>query len=137
MRFRDATTGMDHTHIVPFWRRMVAVTTSPGIVLLSMLTLQASLAAQCPNQGSVPVAASWQASPLALGCAADPGWPQWHLYTPAHRAPAPHMGFRPGDVTSRPRLLVAWRCTGYLFVPVVPWRITTMGFVLDRPETPC
>jgi hypothetical protein len=122
---------MDHTFIVPLPRRH-------GVrfaLLLAILLLP--LAAQCPNQGSTPVAANWQASPIALGCTAAANWPQWHLFTPAHDAPAPHLGFWPGNARSLPRVLVAWRCTGYLLVPVAPWRVTTMGFVLDRPESPC
>ncbi|MFY9345842.1 MAG: hypothetical protein WAT39_25345 [Planctomycetota bacterium] len=91
----------------------------------------------CWGQGSVPVAASIEPGPLLLGCAASPGWPQWHLFTPAHRAPAPHPGFNPGDATARSRLLVAYRCTGFLLVPVVPVRITVMGYVLDRDEIAC
>ena len=96
------------------------------------------LAAQpCPDQGSQPVAATISPSPLALGCAAAPTWPQWHLLTPAHRAPVPHAGFRPGTASALPRLLVTWRCTGFLLVPVVPVRLAVSGYVIDRPEHLC
>ena len=105
--------------------------------LLSSLLVAIAPAQICSHQGSVPVAASWQASPWPLGCAAAPGWPTWHTFTPAHRAPAPHAGFNPGDAHARPRLLVAWRCTGFLLVPVVPIAVQTMGYVIDRPEHPC
>ncbi len=105
------------------------------LAVAAACTFEATLAplpAQtCWGQGSVPVAASIEPSPLLLGC------PQWHLFTPAHRAPAAHPGFNPGDATARPRLLIAYRCTGFLLVPVVPVRITVMGYVLDRDESAC
>ena len=93
--------------------------------------------ATCPDLGSVPVAASWTASPVPLGCSGAPSWPAWHLFTPPHRAPAPHAGFSPGNATALPRLLVEYRCTGFLLVPVVPQRVRTMGYVIDRAEHAC
>jgi hypothetical protein len=85
----------------------------------------------------MPVAAAVQAGPPLAGCAAAAGWPAFHLLTPAHRAPAPHTGFAPGDARELPRLLVAYRCTGFLLVPIVPIRVRTMGYVIDQPEHPC
>jgi hypothetical protein len=96
------------------------------------------LAAQsCSNQGSTPVAALLEAGPVALGCAGAPTWPCWHLFTPRHRAPAPHAGFDPGNAVALPRILVSWHCTGWLLVPVLPAGVTTMGYVVDRPEYAC
>lgn len=91
----------------------------------------------CFDFGSVPVAASWQASPSSLGCGTLPNWPQWHLFTPAHRAPAPHVGFAPRDARELPRILVHYRCTGLLLIPVVVDRVRYMGYVIDQPEVPC
>jgi len=91
----------------------------------------------CANAGSLPRAASVEAGPFALGCAGAPQWPCWHLLTPAHREPAPHVGFRPGNASAWPRVLVSYQCTGWLLVPVVPTGIATMGYVLDRGEQAC
>ncbi|MFO1076894.1 MAG: hypothetical protein U1E73_04110 [Planctomycetota bacterium] len=106
----------------------------------------------CFDFGSIPVAASWQASPIPLGCALLPNWPQpnwpqpnwpqqqwpqWHLFTPPHRAPATHAGFAPGDARELPRLLIHYRCTGLLLLPVVVDRVRYMGYVIDQPEVPC
>lgn len=91
----------------------------------------------CANQGSRPTPALWERGPIALGCAGAPDWPIWHLFTPAHRAPALRPGFDPGPAQAIPRLLIAWQCTGWLLLPVVPTTITTMGYVIDRPETAC
>ena len=116
--------GMDHRIIFP-------------TVLCLSTALAPARAQSCPDQGSVPTPARIDPSPLPLACATAPGWPQWHLFTPYHREPVPHPGFTPGDATAQPRILVAWKCTGWLLVPVVPWRVTTMGYVLDRSEAPC
>ncbi|MEO6597653.1 MAG: hypothetical protein ABIP94_23155 [Planctomycetota bacterium] len=91
----------------------------------------------CYHFGSTPMAATWEASPGLLDCAAAPSWPQWHLFTPAHRAPGPHQGFNPGNAQARPRVLIAYRCTGFLLVPVVPVHIRWMGYVIDQPEIAC
>jgi hypothetical protein len=91
----------------------------------------------CSHLGSVPVAASWTASPVPLGCSGAPSWPAWHLFTPPHRAPVPHVGFDPGNAIALPRLLIEYRCTGFLLLPVVPARVRTMGYVIDRPEYAC
>lgn len=110
------------------------------LVRLAATTAVAALclpAQACSHQGSVPVPASWQAGPAPLGCNAAPQWPTWHTFTPAHRAPSPHAGHQPGNATALPRLLIAYRCTGWLLVPVVPVAITTMGYVIDRPEFAC
>ena len=112
----------------------------PVLRLVSFLPLLAPLlAAQawCPDFGSTPVAASVTASPLPLRCPVAADWPQWHLLTPGHRAPAPHPGFTPGDARALPRLLVRYRCTGWLLVPVVPAGVAFSGYVIDQPERPC
>lgn len=106
--------------------------------LLAVALSTSPLSAQtCFHFGSVPVAASVQPGPLLPGCPAAAGWPAWHLWTPPHRAPAPHVGFAPGDARELPRVLVAYRCTGFLLVPVVPVSVRTMGYVIDQPESPC
>ncbi len=105
----------------------------------ALLFFAPALTAQsvCHHLGSVPVPASWTAGPVPLGCSGAPAWPAWHLFTPAHRAPAPHPGFNPGNATARPRLLVSYRCTGLLLLPVVPVHVRTMGYVIDRSESAC
>lgn len=120
-----------------------------ALVAAGILAFAASARAQttCFDFGSVPVAASWQASPQSLGCGALPswpqsgwpqsGWPQWHLFTPPHRAPAPHVGFAPLDARELPRILIHYRCTGFLLIPVVVDRVRYMGYVIDQPEVPC
>ena len=107
--------------------------------LLSLAVAATQLPAQttCFDRGSVPVAATIEPSPFVLGCSAAPSWPTWHLLTPGHRAPAPHPGFAPGDARGLPRLLVSYRCTGWLLVPVLPDRVRSMGYVIDQPEHPC
>ena len=93
--------------------------------------------APCFHFGSHFVPAAVVAAPMTLGCAGAPDWPAWHLLVPSHHEPGPHQGFAPGNATARPCLLVAWRCTGLLLLPVLPWRVTTNGYVIDQPETPC
>lgn len=111
---------------------------SPLVRALAVLALGAAASAQaCPDFGSQPVAATIEAAPTSLGCAGAPGWPSWHLLTPAHREPMPHAGFTPGQAREMPRVLVAYACTGWLFVPVLPVQVVTMGYVIDQPETPC
>lgn len=115
---------------------------APGFVAAAGAAAFAFSAARLPaqtcyGQGSIPVAAAVEPSPIALGCQGAPNWPQWHLFTPAHRAPVPHAGFNPGDASARPRILVAYRCTSFLLLPIVPVQVTTMGYVLDRPEFAC
>jgi len=51
--------------------------------------------------------------------------------------PCTHVGFNPGDARELPRVIVIYRCTGFLFVPVVVSRVRSMGFVIDQPEYPC
>ena len=106
---------------------------------LAALALAAGGEAQslCYHLGSVPTAAQWQRSPTLLSCPNAPNWPEWHLFTPAHRAPAPRTGFNPGNAQALPRVIVTWRCTGLLFVPVVVDRVRTMGYVVDQPEIAC
>jgi hypothetical protein len=106
-------------------------------LLLFALFAPTAVAQSCSGQGSQPVAASCTPGPIALGCAAAPQWPIWHLFTPAHRMPVARPGFGPGPAQALPRVLVAWRCTGWLFVPVVPSSVRTMGYVVDRPEVAC
>lgn len=98
----------------------------------------AGLPAQpCPNFGSLATPAHWTASPVSLGCAGAPEWPQWHLFTPWHRAPHAHSGFTPGDAHALPVLLISYHCTGLLFVPVLPNHVRPMGYVIDQPEYAC
>lgn len=108
-------------------------------LLLGLVLLAARATAQttCYHFGSHPVAASIEASPTVLGCATAPNWPHWHLFTPGHREPGPHRGFNPGQAHALPRILVAYRCTGFLLLPVVPAHVRTMGYVVDQPEYAC
>jgi hypothetical protein len=105
----------------------------------SALAVATALPAQttCFDFGSHPQPALLEVAPFALGCAAAPTWPSWHLWTPAHREPGPHVGFAPGNAVELPRWLVHWRCTGWLLLPVVPDRIRSLGYVIDQPEQPC
>ena len=106
-------------------------------LLLAATPRPACLRAQCFHFGSTPIAATWEAGPIPLGCNGAPTWPSWHLFTPAHRAPSPHAGFNPGSATPRPRVIVLYRCTGFLLLPVVPVHVRTMGYVIDQPEIAC
>lgn len=111
--------------------RFVRATVAAAVLVLP-------LAAQwCPGVGSQPVASCFEAGPVALGCPGAANWPCWHLFTPAHREPAPHAGFTPGNAVALPRVLVAYHCTGWLLVAVLPSHVTTMGYVIDRPEFAC
>jgi hypothetical protein len=114
----------------------VASTLLQGLVLCSLGT---NLTAQSPcyGFGSIPTAATWQAGPSLQSCPFAPDWPTWRLFTPGHREPAPHPGFNPGNAWSLPRVIVTYRCTGFLLVPIVPDHIRTMGYVIDQPEVPC
>ena len=114
-------------------------TTAVFALLLATAVLATAAPAQtgCYNFGSTPVAARWEASAVPLGCSLAPTWPQWHLFTPGHRAPGPHLGYNPGNAHRLPRILVTYRCTGFLFVPVVIHRVRLMGFVVDQPEIEC
>lgn len=104
---------------------------------LFLLLATALPAQQCFDFGSQPVPQQWQASPFLLGCPAAPTWPMWHLLTPAHDAPTPHPGFAPGDAHARPRLLIHYRCTGWLLLPVLPRSVRRSGYVIHQPEYPC
>jgi hypothetical protein len=105
---------------------------------LFLLLATALPAQQCSDFGSQPVPQQFESSPFLLGCPAAPTWPMWHLLTPAHDAPAPHVGFSPGDADARPRLLVDVALHGLvLLLPVLPSACTTNGYVIDQPETPC
>jgi hypothetical protein len=108
-----------------------------GLAPFAFLLPFASAQGGCPGFGSLPMPATITASPVPLGCTAAPNAPQWHLLTPGHRQPAPHAGFTPGNAHALPQLLVRYRCTGLLLVPVLPIGIRTMGYVLDQPEYPC
>ncbi len=110
-------------------------------LLFFLLLLGTASRAQigCYNFGSTPVAAGWEASAVPLGCPLAPQsqWPQWHLFTPGHRKPTPHIGYDPGDARELPRVLITYRCTGFLFVPVVIDRVRFLGYVVDQPEYEC
>ena len=112
---------------------------SSSFLLVALLAVPACLCAQtsCSNLGCTPVAPTIEAAPILLGCSGAPDWPCWHLFTPAHRAPAPHAGFDPGNATPRPRVIVVYQCTGFLLLPVVPVQVHTMGYVIDQPEIAC
>jgi hypothetical protein len=114
----------------------------PSLRTLTLTLATALLAAPprtqaCPNFGSMPVAASVTPSLLQLGCPLAANWPQWHLLTPGHRMPGPHIGYAPGDARPLPCVLVTWRCTNLLFVPVTVDRVRFMGYVVDQPEHGC
>jgi len=120
--------------------RIVALPMAVPLLIVGIAAcLGSGLHAQpaCFHFGSHFVPAAVVAAPMTLGCAGAPDWPAWHLLVPAHHEPGPHQGFAPGNATARPCLLVAWRCTGFLLLPVLPWRVTTNGYVIDQPETPC
>ncbi len=108
-----------------------------GLVSFVLLLPFASAQAGCPGFGSLPMPATITASPVPLGCATAPTAPQWYLLTPRHRAPAPHPGFTPGNAHALPQVIVTYRCTGLLLVPVVPVGIRTLGYVIDQPEYAC
>ena len=112
------------------------------LLALNLLTRSGRAQPGCYDFGSTPVAATWEASYVPLGCTYLPhwphsSWPQWHLYTPAHRRPGPHVGYNPGDARQLPRVLVTYRCTGFLFVPVMIDRVRFLGYVVDQPEYKC
>ena len=111
----------------------VAVATLLALTLLSVT----APAQPCPDFGSQARPATWSAGPVALQCPNAATWPQWHLYTPRHRAPAPHLGFRPGQVRELRALLVPYACTGLDFAPVRLLRVRVMGYVVDMQEVAC
>lgn len=106
-------------------------------MLLAAVAAANGTAQTCFHRGSVPRPAIVEAAPFSLGCSGAPEWPAFHLFTPAHREPAPHFGFAPGQATARYRWLVSYRCTGLLLVPVLPERVRRVGYVIDQPEFPC
>lgn len=110
-----------------------------ALVLSATVALAATSSAQttCYDSGSVPTPARVLASPLPLTCSGAATWPMWRQFTPPHRAPAPHPGFRPGDARALPVLLVRYRCTGLWWLPVVPAGLRTNGYVVDQREHPC
>lgn len=111
---------------------------TPRLLLFLACWIGAALRAQsCPNFGSQLVPASWSAAPVSLACPGGGAWPAWLLFTPRHRAPTPHMGFRPGTARERPALLLRYACTGLVFAPVALIRVRTMGYVVDMPEESC
>ncbi len=97
----------------------------------------APLAAQsgCPDFGGHPTPARWEAAPFAACAGASV--PAWHLFTPAHRAPGPRLGRAPRDARELPRLFVTYRCTGLWWLPAVPDRVRTLGYVIDQPDDAC
>lgn len=96
----------------------------------------AARAQHCPNQGTQLRAATVESGP-ALGCAGASAAPSWHLLVPPHRAVVPKVGFRQGDARAVPRLLVRYRCTGWLLFPVALDGVAVSGYVLDVDEAPC
>jgi hypothetical protein len=106
--------------------------------LLVALLVQA-IAAQtfCYHSGSTQVAASSTASPLPLGCTGAPNWPMWRMFTPQHRSPTAHFGYRPGRGESVPVIVAQYRCTGLLLTPVVASSHSYLGYVIDMSEHLC
>jgi hypothetical protein len=114
------------------------MTNLPASLSFLLLLLATALPAQqCFDFGSKPLPQQFEASPFLLGCTTAPDWPVWHLLTPAHDAPAPHDGYAPGDAHARPRLLIHYRCTGWLLLPVLPDSVRLSGYVIHQPEYPC
>jgi hypothetical protein len=118
---------MDHTTPMRALRTFALLLLAPFAVAQS----------GCSGFGSMPVPATVTASPLPLGCSTAPLAAQWQLFTPGHRAPAPHPGFDPGHAHALPRVIVRYRCTGLLLLPVLPVSIRTSGYVLDQAEHAC
>ena len=110
---------------------------SRALLVGCALLARPTVAQVCPAYGSTPIAATWTPAPVSLGCLGAPSWPQWHLYTPRHRAPTPHTGFRPGQVREKRALLVPYACTGLDFAPVRLLRVRVMGYVVDMQEVAC
>lgn len=113
------------------------------VLLLSLLAILPVLAApsvhgqvRCAHQGSEPRSLEVQTGPR-LSCAGAPHWPAWHYMLPAHRAVVPKPGFHQGEARAFPCVILQWRCTGWLLVPVAPLAVRTLGYVLDVAETPC
>lgn len=106
------------------------------VLLASLLPAAPAPGQICYDRGSALVTAFWESGP-DMGCAQAPGWPWWHMWTPEHRVLVPKPGYRPGDTRSRPRILVAYRCTGWLLLPVVVDRVRVMGQVLDTEDRAC
>lgn len=110
----------------------------PRLLIACPLTVSLLAPARpCSDYGSLPVASTWTPAPVALHCPGAPSWPQWHLYTPRHRALTPRQGYRPGVSTQQPALIVPYSCTGLLFAPIQLGRIRAMGFVVDTAQVPC
>jgi hypothetical protein len=103
---------------------------------LSLILFPSTTARDCPHEGSVPAAATCEPGP-PLGCPYAPAAPAWHLWTPAHRAPAPQRDHWPGDARVLPRLLLRYRCTGLRLLPLVPSELRTLGTVFDVPSHRC
>lgn len=121
--------------------RTAAAHSRPDILLLTATLLAAlapSLCSQlpCTHQGSERMPLAVVTGP-PLGCAEAADWPAWHHLLPAHRAVVPKVDFHQGEARALPCLLLQWRCTGWLLVPVAPLRLRTLGYVLDVAEVPC
>ena len=106
-------------------------------ILGALLSQAVMTQSWCYHQGSMLVAASWTPSPLPLGCTAAPTWPMWQMFTPTHRTPTMHLGYRPGRGAALGVIVVHYQCTGLLLYPVVPSHYRTKGYVIDMPEHPC
>jgi len=85
----------------------------------------------------MPIAANWSPGPLPLGCSNAPAWPSWRTFTPDHRTPTAHFGFRPGRSEAVPVIVVQYRCTGLLLNPVIATSHNYLGYVIDMPEHVC
>jgi len=105
--------------------------------LAASLLAHAAASQSCWHQGSVAVPAVTTFGPVLLACPGAPTWPSWELFTPAHRAPAPHLGFNPGTARALPQTLVVYTCTGLLLAPVARGPLAAYGYVIDRAEFAC
>ena len=101
-------------------------------------TLPSPVAAQiaCPGQGTELIGGTIEFGP-DMNCPRAPGWPWWHLYTPPHRAVVRKPGWQQGPAHAFGRVLLQWRCTGFLLVPVVPDRLRLLGYVMDVAQDAC
>lgn len=117
----------------------MALQTHLLVAILAQAIAAQAIAAQtfCYHSGSTPMAASSTASPLPLGCIGAPSWPMWRMFTPQHRSPTVHFGYRPGRGESVPVIVVQYRCTGLLLTPVVASSLSNLGYVIDMPEHVC
>ena len=61
----------------------------------------------------------------------------WRLFTPQHRMPTPHWGYRPGRSQAVPAIIVQYQCTGLLLNPIAIVSHRYLGYVIDMSEHVC